>query len=143
FSLGFHSAVIQPSCSSLCRAGYSDPSLTCRTSPETCFSRCPIAQPWSGSNARIFRISWSSVPWTRSVGLLICPPLVTEMSVPLPLPVRKRNVKGPRLPAFPQWMGGKFTLKPLNLMRPLAPRLPFLFNLILTLLDQQASVGGR
>jgi len=40
-------------------------------------------------------------------------------------------------------MGGEFTLKPLNLMRPLAPRLPFLFNLILTLLDQPASVGGR
>jgi hypothetical protein len=30
-------------------------------------------------------------------------------------------------------MGGEFTLKPLNLMRPLAPRLPFLFNLIPTL----------
>jgi hypothetical protein len=59
------------------------------------------------------------------------------------LSVSKRNVKGRRLHAFLQWMGGEFTFKPLNLMRPLAPRLPFLFNLILTLLDQQASVGGR
>jgi hypothetical protein len=50
--------------------------------------------------------------------------------------VSKGNVKGRGLHAFLQWMGGEFTLKPLNLMRPLAPRLPFLFNLILTLLDQ-------
>jgi len=40
-------------------------------------------------------------------------------------------------------MGGEFTLKPLNLTPTLAPRLTFLFNLILTLLDQPASVGGR
>ena len=49
------------------------------------------------------------------------------------LSVSKMNVKGRHLHAFLQWMGGEFTLKPLNLMRPLAPRLPFLFNLILTL----------
>jgi hypothetical protein len=76
------------------------------------------------------------VPWTRSVGLLLCPPLVTEMSVVLFYSVSKGNVKGCHLHEFLQWMGGEFTLKPLNLMRPLAPRLPFLFNLILTPLDQ-------
>jgi len=59
------------------------------------------------------------------------------------LSVSKRNVKGHRLHAFLRLDDGEFTLKPLNLMRPLAPRLPFLFNLILTLLDQPASVGGR
>jgi hypothetical protein len=48
------------------------------------------------------------------------------------LSVSKRNVKGRRLYAFLQWMGGEFTLKPLNLTPTLAPRLPFLFNLILT-----------
>jgi hypothetical protein len=57
------------------------------------------------------------------------------MSVILFYSVSKGNVKGRRLRAFLQWMGGEFTHKPLNLMRPLAPRLPFLFNLILTLLD--------
>lgn len=47
FSLAFHSAVIQPSCSSLCKAGYSEPSLTCRTSPEICFRRWLMAQPFN------------------------------------------------------------------------------------------------
>ena len=64
--------VIQPSCSSLCKAGYSEPSLTCRTSPDTCLRRWPMAQPLSGSSARIFRSSRSRVPWTRSDGLLTC-----------------------------------------------------------------------
>jgi len=39
-------------------------------------------------------------------------------------------------------MGGEFALKPLNLMRPLAPRLPFLFNLILKLLGK-SKLGAR
>ena len=69
--------------------------------------------------------------------------LVTEMSVAMSLSVSKRNVKGRRLHAFLQWMGGEFTLKPLNPDAPARPLLPFLFNLILTLLDQPASVGGR
>ena len=34
-----HVAVIQPSCSSFCSAGHSDPSLIRKTSPDTCFNR--------------------------------------------------------------------------------------------------------
>jgi hypothetical protein len=59
------------------------------------------------------------------------------------LSVSKGNVKGARLHAFFRRIGGEFALKLLNLMRPSARCLPFLFNLILTLLDQPESVGGR
>src|SRR5262249_18285351 len=38
---------------------------------ETCRRRTLTAKPCSGSSARIFRISRSSVPWTRSDGLLM------------------------------------------------------------------------
>ena len=84
FSLTFHSALIQPSCSSLCSAGYSDPSLTCSTSRETCISLWPMATPCSGPRARIFSSRRSSVPWTRSGGLLMALSSVTESMIYTP-----------------------------------------------------------
>src|SRR6202453_513073 len=32
-----------------------------------------MAHPWTGSSETVFRISRSTVPWTRSVGLLMVP----------------------------------------------------------------------
>src|SRR5205814_9599747 len=75
----FHSALIPPSCSSLWRAGYNDPSLTCSTSPESARSRRLMAHPWSGSSASSFSSSRSRVPCTRSLGLLIS---VSKGSIP-------------------------------------------------------------
>lgn len=65
-----NSASIQPCCSRRCSAGYSAPWLTCSTSLETCRIRCAMAQPCIGSSAIVFRIKRSTVPCTRSVGLL-------------------------------------------------------------------------
>jgi len=61
----------------------------------------------------------------------------------MPLSVSKGNVKGHRLHAFLRMDGGEFALKPLNLTRPFARRLPFLFNLILMPLDQPTATGGH
>src|SRR2546427_10853739 len=62
FSVCFHSAVIQPSCSNFCKAGERDPSLTCSTSPGMDFRRRLMAHPCKGSSARIFKSSRSRVP---------------------------------------------------------------------------------
>src|SRR2546426_517430 len=51
-------------------------------SPETCFKRWLIAQACSGSSATILRRRRSSVPWTRSAGLLMDLPSVTEDRMP-------------------------------------------------------------
>src|SRR5215471_17019052 len=67
-----HSALTQPSSSSLCNAGYREPGPTCNIFFDICFKRSAIAQPCIGCSARILRISRSRVPWTRSVGLLMC-----------------------------------------------------------------------
>src|SRR4030095_4784947 len=64
-------------------------------SPDTCFRRWPIAQPCSGSSARIFRINRSSVPWTRSDGRLISD---TEMTIHLLLSVSKRSLSSREAP---------------------------------------------
>src|SRR5579871_368904 len=55
-------------------------------SPDTCLSRWLMAQPLSGSSARIFRRSRSKVPWTKSDGLLIDVPIGYRYNgTPLPL----------------------------------------------------------
>src|SRR5579871_270169 len=52
--------------------------------------RCAMAQPCMGSSATIFRMSRSSVPCTRSVGLLMALASVTDNSMPENAAVRKR-----------------------------------------------------
>src|SRR5262245_21067866 len=57
-----------------------------------------MAQPCSGSRARIFRSSRSRVPWTRSAGLLIS---VSEGSLPrTPLGKQGGPVSPPRMRAL-------------------------------------------
>jgi hypothetical protein len=64
----------------------------------------------------------------------------SEPSSPLSLDKQgEREV--PQPPAFLRKDDGEFTLNPLNLMRPSARRLLFLFNLILTPLDPASSDG--
>ena len=69
----FHSDAIQPASSSLWSAGYSDPSLTCSSSPDIPLRRCPMAQPCWGSSAMIFNSRRSRVPCMRSGGRLMAP----------------------------------------------------------------------
>jgi hypothetical protein len=54
-----------------------------------------LAQPLSACNARIFRMRRSRVPWTRSVGLLIGVPSVTEIRIQSFLSVSKWCARDP------------------------------------------------
>src|SRR5204863_5254402 len=69
FSIGFPSALRQPSLSSRSKARNNQPAFRRKTPLLICSIRTEIPYPCIGSSANVFRMSISSVPWTRSLGL--------------------------------------------------------------------------
>src|SRR6266853_4252345 len=64
-----HLPAISPSLSSRCIARNNEPAFRRKTPLLICSIRTEIPYPCIGSSANVFRMSISSVPWTRSLGL--------------------------------------------------------------------------
>src|SRR5271155_231810 len=60
-----------------------EPALRRKTPLLICSIRTEIPYPWVGSRANVFRMSISSVPWTRSLGF-------SGIESPYPLATRRR-----------------------------------------------------
>src|SRR5712675_2701944 len=70
-----------------------EPAFRRKTPLLICSIRTEIPYPWIGSSANVFRMSISSVPWTRSLGLSginVLPLGCQEEHTPLLLVVKRR-----------------------------------------------------
>src|SRR6266550_5085484 len=80
-----------------------EPALRRKTPLLICSIRTEIPYPWIGFSASVFRMSMSSVPWTRSLGLSgikIVPPGYQEEHTLLLLVVKRKERKHTRTSGY-------------------------------------------
>src|SRR5260370_39970115 len=91
-----------------------EPALRRKTPLLICSIRTEIPYPWVGSSASVFRMSMSSVPWTRSLGLSgieIVPPGHQEEHTLLLLVVKRKGERNPgdSVPEFEELTRSRFS----------------------------------